>query len=295
MICSLCTGDREIFVLSISLDRSDKAEVSRIMTKEYQVIIEGNIYTITASDEKEVLLEAKAAGKAIVGVWNRNRGQNLDVSAAAYLVESTEDLTEQYLQQIVRRELGLPWIIAETRRLMIREFQIGDEQQIPKEPEDRAEDEIFRSPELLRNYIQYQYGFYEYGIWAIVEKESGRIIGKAGVTNLDWESEDTAADIEKSGVFGRKQDKRQRNYEERKDGIELGYHIFTPYRKKGYGTEACQAILAWCRKQMECPIYAKIDDSNEVSVRLATTLGFQLTDRKYNESGQWHGLYEWSC
>ena len=78
-------------------------------------------------------------------------------------------------------------MIARTRRLVIREFQQGDEAWIPCEPEDREADEVFRDPELLREYIRCQYGFFGYGIWAVTDRETGRIIGKAGVANLEWE------------------------------------------------------------------------------------------------------------
>ena len=264
------------------------------MTREYSVMIEENLYLVTVSDDREVVLKAREAGKICVGIWEKNGCEDLDISAATYLVESIESLTQEYLEQIVKRNLGLPWIIAETKRLIIREFQIGDEWQIPKEAEDTEADNLFRSSELLKSYIQHQYGFYEYGIWAVVEKESGIIVGKAGVTNLNWETQ-KATEQERETKSNYNQNNSQETYKVLKDGVELGYHIFTLYRQKGYGTEACQAILAWCHEHLDCPIYAKIDRSNQASIRLAKALGFELIDQKYSELGQWNGLYEWSC
>lgn len=241
------------------------------MTREYQVMIEGQSYSVTVSDETEALLAAKAAGKASVGLWKKGSGQ--DWSGAEYLVESAEDVDQEYLEQVVRRHLKLPWVIGETKRLVIREFKPGDETKIPKETKVCGADEIFCSRELLEGYIRCQYGFYGYGIWAVTKKEVGRIVGKAGVTNLTgrWEC-----------VGG-------------SDALELGYHIFSPYRRQGLALEACTGVLEWYREHMSCPLYAKIDASNEASKKVAQKLGFTLKDRKYTESGQWLYLYGWNC
>ena len=172
------------------------------MKAEYRVIIEGQSHSVVVSDETEALLAAEAAGKASVGLWHRNQEQ--DLSMTGYVVESERALTQEYLERVVRRKLGLPWRIAETERLFIREFQMGDEKRIPQEPEDREGDRVFYTPQLLKEYIRCQYGFFEYGIWALVERQSKAIIGKAGVS----QSLEAA------------------------DGLELGYHIFRQYAQR---------------------------------------------------------------
>ena len=190
-----------------------------------------------------------------------------------YLVESWDALEPEYLEQVVRRHLKLPWTIAETRRLVIREFQAGDERDMLPEREEEEDHQAFRNKEFLKEYIECQYGFYGYGIWAVTEKGSRKIVGKAGIINLagKWKS---AGNL---------------------DALELGYHIFPSYRRKGYGLEACQGILKWYREHLDCSLYAKIDASNKASIKLAEKLGFTVKDQKYNESGQWQLLYEWNC
>ena len=121
----------------------------------------------------------------------------------------------------------------------------------------------------LEAYIRSQYGFWGYGIWALTERETGAIIGKAGVTNLEWGSKE--------------------NGEE--EALELGYHIFRPWRGRGYGTEACEGILSWCAARGNMPVYAKTDASNEASAALLKKLGFRLTDQRYTEPGQRHNLF----
>ncbi len=238
------------------------------MTKEYLVMIEGKPHTVTVSDDPEALRAAKVAGNAFVGLWKRDSGQ--DISVARYLIESVEDLSREYLEQVARRHLGIPWVIAETERLVIREFQPGDERET--EPGE-WEEEIFGSRRLLRDYIRYQYGFYGYGIWAMTDKESGKIMGRAGVFNLtgQWE---------RAGGH---------------DALELGYRVFAPYRRQGLALEACRGVLEWYKEHMDCPLYAKIDASNKASIKVIEKLGFSFTDQRYTGSGQWQYLYGWNC
>ena len=98
----------------------------RIMTEIRYVSIDGISYPVVLSDETEALLKAKADGKASVGFWDRNEWGQQDLSGASYLVEDLEDADQKFLEQVVRRHLGLPWKIAETRRLLIREFAEED-------------------------------------------------------------------------------------------------------------------------------------------------------------------------
>lgn len=69
------------------------------------------------------------------------------------------------------------------------EFTLDDIPQMPEEPdvwyteEERTADRIFYDREKLKAYIKSQYRFYEYGIWAVIRKVDGVIVGKAGLTN----------------------------------------------------------------------------------------------------------------
>lgn len=229
------------------------------MVKKYQLEIAGTCYTVVMSDESEALHAALAAGSAVIGLWHPDTGQNL--AMAHYLVERPEDADRQFLEKVVRRTNGLPLLIAETERLQIREFQLSDAGQIPAEPEDREDDRIFSGSDLLEAYICSQYGFFEYGIWALTEKESGGLIGKAGITGAV----------------------RPKNQTE--SGLELGYHIFEPYRNQGYAYEACRAILRYVEQEFAPRyLYIKTASTNAESVRLAEKLGFKkLKESKYNE------------
>lgn len=121
----------------------------------------------------------------------------------------------------------------------------------PEEPdvwyteEERTADRVFYDKDKLESYIKSQYRFYEYGIWAVVRKADDVIVGKAGVTNLE-ESEHSE--------FGNKTIPT----EESAEYLELGYHIFRPYRRQGYAEEACRAILNYAKEELACPVCARV-------------------------------------
>ncbi len=222
------------------------------MVWERDVTVENVCCRVVISDEEDALLAAKAAGRVIVGYLGENGNGSFPM--AHYLVETMEAANERYLERVVRRERGLPWIIGESMRLRLREFILGDIGQIPVEPGDRKADRVFHDQEKLAAYIKSQYGFLEYGLWAVERKEDGRILGKAGLTGFDAE--------------GRP---------------ELGYHIFAPHRRQGYGEEACRIVLDYVRGEYgPVGVFAVTEASNEASVGLLQKLGFRFRGSECN-------------
>ena len=146
---------------------------------EYSVMTEGKLYPVVVSDEQAVLLAAKAAGRAVIGVYDPGCGEKAPFGVP-YLIEKGAEISESFLERIVRRHLGLPWIIAETGRLLLREFTSDDWKYL-----DKQEREDFGGQAGFLAYVSHQYSFYEYGMWAVVEKAGQSIIGMAGVKNLE--------------------------------------------------------------------------------------------------------------
>ena len=98
------------------------------------------------------------------------------------------------------------------------------------------------------SYIQMVYGFYGFGLWGIFKKDSGTLIGQAGLEcqSIDEESE-----------------------------IMLSYFLDRRYRSCGYAAEACRKILEYAREELEFDrITAVIAPDNKASIRLAGKLGF---------------------
>jgi RimJ/RimL family protein N-acetyltransferase len=261
------------------------------MTFEKQIIVEGIAYTVVLSDERETLLAAQAAGRVIVGLLHEDR-MDADLSPAryVYLVNSvsaekssatdagtsgsstdatasflSEPPSDAYLERVVRRTAGLPWIIAESPRLLIREFTMDDLSSVPREDSDQPDDAVFYTPELLQAYIREQYGYYECGMWAVIRKSDNRLIGKAGFVP---EAEAAAGNISE-GESGSSAETSAQSYA-------LGYHILTPFRRQGYAKEACRLILHYLDEEFDGQAIAYVMSDNIASLRLLEQLNFRL-------------------
>ena len=197
------------------------------MKQERTLSIEGKEYTLLISDEPQALLEAKASGRAVLGCLDTGNGEGAsrDFQGIPYVVPSMEYVTEELLELILRRYLGLPWLIDETERLYIREFVKEDAENIPEE-EYGKEEEIFRDPDKLEVYIT--------ALQALPTLPD----------DLCW--------------------------------LELGYHIFKPYRKNGYATEAAKAILSYSHEVLSARLCAWIEAKNKASCALAESLGMEV-------------------
>lgn len=210
---------------------------------------------VLLSNEKEALLAALAAGGAVVGLWDPERPDQ-DLSPARFLVENPEDADPQFLERVARRHLGLPWKICETDRLVIREIRGEDFTEI-------WENQIgmgFSTLEKLEAYTKHQYSFYGFGFWALAEKKTGDLIGVAGLTIPREAGDMDLFEIRWAGEG---------------EELELGYHVFVPYRNRGYAKEACRAILAYGRQELSVSrVVARIPGSNLRSRKVAESVGF---------------------
>ncbi|MFR1833934.1 MAG: GNAT family N-acetyltransferase [Lachnospiraceae bacterium] len=257
------------------------------MKKTCGVRINRQFYEVLISDEPEALLAAKAAGGAVLGVGEKCA--DFCPWLSTFLInweEASGERLQIIAERLVRREKLLPWNICETERLLIREATSEDfEKLLPFQRELTAGVELeniraFKSREDLESYISCQYGFFEYGLWILEEKKSGCLVGTAGV----WNPNDA--------VCGR----LKLTGEHPDEYLEMGYHIFSPYRRKGLAREACQAVMDYTDWELECKICLQIAPSNLLSRKVAESLGFWrlFTHTNTEETGLPY-LYGWSC
>lgn len=142
----------------------------------------------------------------------------------------------------------------ETERLILREFVPEDIDDLYKIYEDndryieKLSDDREQERAKLESYIKYVYGFYGFGLWAVVEKSSGLLIGRCGLS---------VEEIDGEGV------------------LEIGYMIGKAWQHKGYGLESVRAVLDYAPEVLGEPrVAARIDAKNTASASLAKKAGF---------------------
>ena len=180
---------------------------------------------------------------------------NQNYSGVDMIVEGFEEVNANFLEKVWQRYHHLPWEIAKTKRCIIRELTLDD---LDALFELYADEEITKYTESLypyeeekefqRAYINNMYRFYGYGMWLIFSKETGELIGRAGLEHREYNGE-----LE----------------------LELGYVIGTKYQRQGYATEVCLRILGIAREVTDfSKINCLIEEENKASVCLAEKLGF---------------------
>jgi ribosomal-protein-alanine N-acetyltransferase len=67
------------------------------------------------------------------------------------------------------------------------------------------------------------------------------------------------------------------------DAVEVGYTVFPEHRRRGYATEAVQAMLGYARERGVHRFLASVAPENEPSLRLVRRLGFVEVGRHWDE------------
>ncbi len=209
--------------------------------------------TYAFTDDRELADSLKECGVGFAVYYNR-LSRTASFNDALYMVDSICSLSLQRIDRFLLRYLRLPWKICETERCIVREITEEDVDrlyEIYSEPGYvRYTDALYDDPEkeraYTREYINTQYRFFEFGIWVVEEKASGKVIGRAGITTRE-------------------------GFEE----LELGYGFSEEYQGKGYAYEVCSAILDYARNSLLAEsINSFTMKENIPSIRLLEKLGF---------------------
>ncbi|NBJ99779.1 N-acetyltransferase [bacterium 1xD8-48] len=209
--------------------------------------------TLIITDEPQAAREMLAAGGYVVILYHE-KNRHLEFPSVRYGVEDVFMLEYQSYEEAYKRLAGLPWDILETDRLRVRESTVEDVDEfyrIYKEPSITLYMENLyseREAELayMRAYIDQIYGFYGYGLWTVILKKTGQVIGKAGLSVRE-------------------------GYEM----PELGFVIDAGYQHQGYGFEVCTAILRYAKSELDFDeVQALVKKENRISMRLLDKLGF---------------------
>ena len=197
---------------------------------------------------------------AVLGVEVPDRNVFLPCS---YVIENILSLSKVEVEKIFAREKNMPCRILETNRLLIREMSGDDMEALYDLYSDETitpyVEPLFKNREeeytYIQDYANLIYKFYDLGMWLIIEKETGTLIGRAGVEPMDYNGETV---------------------------LELGYLIGKKWQRMGYAKEACTGILNYVR---ELEIYPYVDALIEVknvnSKAFIQSLGFQKAKEEF--------------
>lgn len=241
-----------------SIDGASNAETSAAEgLVKISVIIDGAERALYATDRLETARELKRRGQAVV-IYLHEGNRNQDFSEFPYAVEDLGALDAEYAERVYRRLKKLPWTILETDRCVIREttpedvdsfYKIYSNPEITKYMEDLYP-EIEEEKQYVRDYINKVYAFYEFGVWTVLEKKSGEVIGRAGFS-----------------------------YRQGYDDPEIGYIIGVPWQRHGYAEEVCRGILEYGWRELHFErVQALVETENEPSLILCDKLGFTAVE-----------------
>ncbi len=242
-----------------------EAEIQVVSLKK--ALLEGEMpkrNTLFVTDCPKIAERLSTANFPVLGILlEENKAASF--SGVRYLAEGWESITPSYLERVYRRCRGLPWQILETKRCILRETIEADVDafyRIYEEPSITAfmenlfadrEEEIRYTADYRKNI----YEFYGYGIWSVILKETGEVIGRAG---LDM----------------------RRGFEE----PELGFVIGVLWQRRGIAEEVCRAILRYGEEELGFTrVQALTEQENRASLALLKKLGFVFAG-VYEEMGK---------
>lgn len=174
--------------------------------------------------------------------------------------ELNVELDPAFLKRDACRKAGCPVEIAKTGRLLIRETILSDVPKLyriwqqpgmgdyikPMQPT------LAEELDFMKAYISHAYAFYDFGLWTVLERESGQVAGRAGLFPSEM----------------------------LEDAVELGYMIAPEFQGRGYAKECGKAILAYAEQVLDMTeLHLLCDCSNTASRRTASALGFLETER----------------
>lgn len=190
-------------------------------------------------------------------VYDKNLGSGLPYGFDL-IVDSFEDIDADFIIRLWKHKNKIPCLIAETKRIVIRELcendideviKISREEHILRFVEDGRVPEEEQKEKLLA-YINNIYSFYDYGIWGIFDKADGSLIGLISIDLLN----DTDEARYETGFFIRRQ--------------RLG---------QGFAKEALEMVINYAKNKLSASkLIAITGCDNEPAISLLEKCGFTV-------------------
>ncbi len=250
----LCLKHDREYIKSLQEILKEKLQIEVWCIEELSGLLEK---ALVLTDDGEIAKQCVAHELACAAVLHeQNKGEQFP--SGMYCLEKIEEIEADYLYKVYERAKGIPWTILETKRLLLREITVADVPrlyELYQSPEiTQYMENLFTDPqeeiEYTRAYIKNVYEFWGYGIWLVIKKSTGEIIGRAGVESKEGE-----------------------------EGLELGFMLGKDYQHQGYACEICQAILQYAKEELsEDNIRAWVHKDNKASINLCEKLGMTKSD-----------------
>lgn len=150
-------------------------------------------------------------------------------------------------------------MILETERLRLREWQVGEEIELARFLGDEqvmyAYEGAFTKEEIA-HWLQWNLDSYQengFGLWAIEEKATGKIIGECGLMRQ------VVAGVEL---------------------LEIGYHLIFEAWHQGFAQEAAKAVRDYAFNELKIEkVYSMVRDTNLASMNVAIRNGMIVEKR----------------
>lgn len=248
-----CSSESSFVKLIFPEDGELKKQLERLEEADTEPLL------VISSDQRILDLAAEKNVTAI-GYQPPHSGSFLK---ADMVVEGFDEIDPGFFLRTYERHFHIPWTIAETKRCIIREFSMQDLDALYDMYQEAGMTDYMEAlycyeeeREYQKAYIENMYRFYGYGMWLVFEKETGGLVGRAGIEHSE----------KLEGEF------------------ELGYAVRTKYQKQGYAFEACQAIIAYAATELEISkLHCLIQKDNTKSIKLAKKMGFSFEKELLDE------------
>ena len=217
--------------------------------------------TIVLCDTDEAIQRHRMTGLPVIAV-SHDGNSSEELMGTPWLILSPEALTRDFLYKVYCRHYERPMWILETERCRLRELSAEDfdallllQTENVQNPEGCFFPDGCDNPEdLLSNYIRHQYPFFDFGLYAVLEKRTGNFMGIAGFTGI---TEIASDDISLSA--------------------EVSYALLQKYQRREFAKEVLLALLAYGRKTGGFEQFtARIRPDNVASAALARKCGIQI-------------------